>query len=96
MCRQLLVVSSNPVFPKDVPEGVQAKFTFGSGTGPDAFAETLPATFAGYLVDALASGVYKVAPPPKVVNSKSVEGIQEAMDIIKGGVSATKLVVERS
>lgn len=91
-----MVASSNPVTPGDVPEGVEAKFTFGSGTGPDAFAETLPATFGGYLAEALEKGVYKIAPPPRVVNKKGLEGIQEALDLMKAGVSATKLVVERS
>lgn len=90
-----MVVSSNPIVPSDIPEGVEAKFTFGTGTGPDAFAETLPATFGGYLVEALAKGVYKIAPPPQVVNNKGIDGIQEALDELKAGVSALKLVVER-
>lgn len=71
-----------------------AKFTF--GTGPELFAETLPATFGGFLPEALTKGVYKVAPPPKVVNKKGIDGIQEAMEILKAGPSASKLVVERS
>lgn len=75
---------------------MEAKFTFGTGSGAEAFAETLPATFGGYLPEALAKGVYKIAPTPRVVNTKGLEGIQEAIDLIKGGVSATKLVVERS
>ncbi|KAJ4419128.1 hypothetical protein N0V82_005141 [Gnomoniopsis sp. IMI 355080] len=94
--QKVLVVSSNPVAPGDVPEGVEAKFTFGSGVGPEAFAETLPATFGGYLPEALANGVYKIAPPPRTVNRKGLDGIQEALDIMKAGVSAVKLVVERS
>ena len=91
---QPFVVSSNPVLPSDVPEGVKAKFTFGTGSGPDMFAETLPATFGGYLPEALARGVYKIAPLPQVVNCKGLDGIQEALEIIKGGVSAVKLIVE--
>lgn len=90
-----MVVSSNPVAPEDVPAGVEAKFTFGSGIGPEAFAETLPATFGGYLTEALTKGVYKIAPPPHNVNSKGLDGIQEALDVLKAGVSASKLVVER-
>lgn len=93
---QLFVASSNPVAPSDLPEGVEAKFTFGTGIGAEAFAETLPATFGGYLPEALAKGVYKIAPPPQVVDSKGLEGVQKALDLIMGGVSATKLVVERS
>ncbi|CAN8105388.1 unnamed protein product [Discula destructiva] len=93
--QQPLVVSSNPVAPSDVPDGVKAKFTFGTGIGPEAFAETLPATFGGYLPQALAKGVYKIAPPSQIVNSRGLEGVQEALDIIKGGASATKLVVQQ-
>lgn len=92
---QLFVVSSNPIAPGDVPAGVETKFTFGSGIGPEAFGETLPATFGGYLVEGLEKGVYKIAPRPQVVNSKGLEGIQEALDLMKGGASATKLVVQR-
>lgn len=87
------VVTTNPVMPEDVPEGVTAKMTFGTG-GMDSFAEVLPASFGGYLVEALAKGVYKVAPPAEVVSKKGIEGIQEAMDIFKKGVSAKKLVIE--
>ncbi|KAK3330758.1 chaperonin 10-like protein [Apodospora peruviana] len=101
--QKLFVVSSNPVLPGDIPDGdggVEAKFTHveakSTGVGADVFAETLRATFGGYLLEALEKGVYKIAPPPQVVNRKGLEGIQEAVDIIKGGVSATKLVVERS
>ncbi|RKU47566.1 hypothetical protein DL546_006956 [Coniochaeta pulveracea] len=96
--QKLFVASSNPVSPSDVPEGVEAKFTFGTGSGAEMFAETLPATFGGFLPEALERGVYKIAPPPRVVNRKGLEGIQEALDIIMkaGGVSATKLVVERA
>lgn len=82
-------MSSNPFAPEDVPEGVEAKFTFGSGIGPEAFSETLPATFGGYLTEALAKGIYKIAPPPRAVNSRGLDGIQEALDILKPGVSAT-------
>lgn len=51
-------------------------------------------TFGGLLPEALAKGVYKVAPPPEVVPAKGLEDIQDALDILKKGVSATKLVVE--
>ncbi|KAK7985463.1 chaperonin 10-like protein [Apiospora saccharicola] len=94
--QKLFVASSNPIAPTDIPEGVEAKFTFGTGTGAEAFAETLPATFGGYLPEALATGVYKIAPPPQVVNRKGLDGIQEALDTIKARISAVKLVVERS
>ena len=91
--QKLFVASSNPVMPGDAPEGVEAKMTFGAG-GVDAFKETIPITFGGFLLEALEKGVYKVAPPPEVVRAKGLEGIQEALDMLKQGVSARKLVVE--
>lgn len=63
---------------------------------PDCWFETTPATFGGYLPEALAGGVYKVAPVPLVVNRNGLEGIQEAIDMMKRDrISAVKLVVER-
>ena len=91
--QKLLVASTNQVMPGDAPEGVEAKFTFGTG-GAEMYDETLPATFGGFLAEALETGVYKVAPPPEVVSRKGLEGIQEALDILKKGVSGKKLVVE--
>lgn len=67
----------------------------GSVRWPDVWFEITDATFGGYLPEALAKGVYKIAPPPQVVNTKGLEGIQEAIDLMKKGVSGTKLVVER-
>lgn len=60
--------------PGDGPEGVEAKMAYDT-SGADGFKATLPATFGGYLLEALAKGVYKVAPPPEVVNRKGVDGI---------------------
>ena len=63
---------------------------------PDCWFETTTATFGGYLPEALARGDYKVAPPPLVVNRNGLEGIQEAIDLMKkDNISAIKLVVER-
>ncbi|KAI1137502.1 GroES-like protein [Hypoxylon sp. FL0543] len=93
--QKLFVASSNPVNPEDVPEGVEAKMAFGTG-GADMFKEILPATFGGFLVEALERGAYKVAPPPEVVSKKGLDGIQEALDLLKKGTSAKKLVVEAS
>ncbi|KAL2022197.1 hypothetical protein VTK56DRAFT_6026 [Thermocarpiscus australiensis] len=89
--QNLRVAASNPVTEGAAPEGVDAKMIFASG-GAVIYYETNPATFAGYLPDALAKGVYKVAPPPEVVPTRGLEGIQEALDILKKGVSAKKLV----
>ncbi|MCJ1389776.1 hypothetical protein MMC18_002633 [Xylographa bjoerkii] len=91
--QKLFVVSSNMIMPGDAPEGVEAKWTMATG-GADMFKETLPITFGGFLPQALATGLYKVAPPPEIVPTKGLEGIQEALDILKKGVSAKKLVVK--
>ncbi|KAI0384959.1 GroES-like protein [Hypomontagnella monticulosa] len=93
--QKLFVATSNPPSPGDAPEGVEVKFVFGTG-GVDMFKEILGITFGGFLVEALFNGVYKVAPPPQIVPVKGLEGIQEALDILKKGISATKLVVESS
>ncbi|KXL43618.1 hypothetical protein M433DRAFT_303381 [Acidomyces richmondensis BFW] len=60
------VATSTPPLEGDVPEGVTAKFTVGSG-GINMFLPILPATFGSFLPEALAAGLYKVAPPPEVV-----------------------------
>ncbi|KAG9569125.1 hypothetical protein KCU71_g2384, partial [Aureobasidium melanogenum] len=91
--QKLFVASSNPVGEGDVPEGVEAKMIFATG-GAVIYYETNPATFGGFMAEALANGVYKVAPSPEVVKTKGVEGIQEGLDILKKGVSAKKIVVE--
>lgn len=51
---------------------------------PICWFETTPATFGGYLPEALAKGAYKIAPPPVVVNKKGLEGIQEVIDLQRG------------
>lgn len=68
--QKLFVVSSNPVDPADAPEGVECKFTFGKVDPAEPNAETLAVTFGGYLPEALAKGVYKIAPPPRAVNRR--------------------------
>lgn len=91
--QKLPVVTANPAQEGDAPEGVEAKFIYASG-GTVVFHETSPATFGGFLPEALAKGIYKVAPNPQIVSRKGLEGIQEALDILKRGVSAKKVVVE--
>lgn len=50
---------------------------------PNCWFETTVATFGGYLPEALARGHYKVAPPPLAVNRKGLEGIQDAIDLMR-------------
>lgn len=69
----------------DVPEGVDIKQLTPDNfvPFPDCWFETEQATFGGFLPEALSKGVYKVAPPPLVVNRKGLEGLQEAIDIMR-------------
>jgi len=85
-----------------VPKGVDVKQPTAEKFKPfpDCWFETALATFGGYLPEALANGAYKVAPQPLVVNMKGLEGIQEAIDLLREGIkedkiSPIKLVVER-
>lgn len=50
---------------------------------PQCWFETTRATFGGYLAEALASRAYKVAPAPLVVNTKGLDGVQEAVDLMR-------------
>jgi hypothetical protein len=67
----------------DVPQGVDVKQPAPANLKPfpHCWFETTPATFGGYLPEALAKGAYKIAPPPLVVNRKGLEGIQEVVDL---------------
>ncbi|KAK9484580.1 hypothetical protein V1527DRAFT_483835 [Lipomyces starkeyi] len=91
--QKLFVAGSNPVPERAAPEGVEAKMIFASGRAV-IYHETSPATFGAFLPEALAKRLYKVAPAPEVVPTKGLEGIQEALDILKKGVSAKKIVIE--
>ena len=66
---------------------------------PDCWFETRLATFGGYLPEALAEGAYKVAPSPLVVNRKGLEGIQEAVDLMRviaeKGLEGVKETIDR-
>lgn len=91
--QNLFVAAATPVTEEAVPEGVKAKMIFASG-GAIIYHETSPATFGGFLPEALAKAQYKVAPAPETVATKGLEGIQDGLDILRKGVSARKIVVE--
>ncbi|KAI2627293.1 GroES-like protein [Hypomontagnella submonticulosa] len=88
----LFVACANAAPEGAVPQGVQATFVY--DTNPKGFYyDTCSVLFADFLPRALASGEYKVAPTPEVVPTRGVAGIQEALDIVKKGVSAKKIIV---
>lgn len=90
--QRLFVATSNMVMEGDCPEGVNAKMIFAE-EGGIIYYETNDATFAKFLPEALAKGVYKVAPSPEVIETKGLEGIQEGIDLLRKGVSAKKIVI---
>jgi hypothetical protein len=69
----------------DTPDAVSVKQPSAENFKPFPLCwfETTAATFEGYMAEALASGAYLTAPPPLVVNSDGLEGIQEAVDIMR-------------
>ncbi|KFX98301.1 hypothetical protein O988_04403 [Pseudogymnoascus sp. VKM F-3808] len=75
--------------PAQVPEGVGAKFIFGSDLKDN---EVGPAIFEHFLPKALEEGVFKCATMP-LVAGEGLEGIQGAFEVSKKGVSAQKVVV---
>ncbi|KAL4756886.1 zinc-binding alcohol dehydrogenase family protein [Aspergillus foveolatus] len=87
---KLRVAASNPVPEGMAPADIEVKMIFAGGTA--IYYETSPATFAGYLPEALAKDLYQVAPTPQSVPTKGLEGIREALNILKKGISAKKLV----
>ncbi|OBT79849.1 hypothetical protein VF21_01536 [Pseudogymnoascus sp. 05NY08] len=75
--------------PTQLPEGVGAKFIFGSDLKDN---EVGPAVFEHFLPKALEEGVFKCALEP-LEGGQGLESIQEAFELSKKGVSAQKVVV---
>ncbi|OJD32208.1 zinc-binding oxidoreductase [Diplodia corticola] len=73
----------------NLPEGVEAKWMWGSMSGKT---EVGPAVFGTFLPKALEDGRFKCMPRPEVVG-EGLESLQKACDVLKGGVSAKKIVV---
>ncbi|KAI0845065.1 GroES-like protein [Daldinia vernicosa] len=71
------------------PAGVTMYAIFGTSLSGNFVGKAI---YNDFLPAALKEGTYVPAPEPKIVG-KGVEKIQEAVDLIKKGVSATKLVV---
>ena len=91
--QKLFVASSNFVPEGVAPEGVEAKMVFASGDMRE-YGEICKWIFGDFLPVALEGGRYKVAPAPEVVGVKGLDGVQGALDLLKKGVSARKIVVE--
>ena len=69
--------------------GTRATFVFGSSLAHNDLGRAI---YEDFLPQALAEGRYAAAPEPMVVG-RGLEAIQGAVDLLKGGVSAAKVVV---
>ena len=69
--------------------GVKTKFIWGSSLMDNEVSRII---FTDFLPGALASGAY-VAAPPSLVSGDGVDAIQPALEQLKAGVSARKIVV---
>ncbi|KAI1086959.1 GroES-like protein [Rostrohypoxylon terebratum] len=92
--QDLFVACANLIPEGGVPEGVRAKFVFEASGERGWYYDTTSKLFEEFFPKALDSGKYKVAPAPEVVKTRGLEGIQEALDTLRQGVSAKKIVVE--
>lgn len=82
------VATTKQGFP-DPPEGVKIKHIFGTSIKDN---EVGKAVFEDFLSKALKVGTFVPAPEP-LIAGKGLESVQGAVDIIKNGVSAKKVVV---
>ncbi|KAH0147945.1 hypothetical protein KCU67_g11655, partial [Aureobasidium melanogenum] len=71
------------------PEGISIKRIFGTSLKDNAVGRAI---YVDYLPKALASGAFIPAPGPQIVGN-GLEHVQQAVDQVMKGVSATKLVV---
>lgn len=81
------VVTTTPLSDGMVPEGVRAKFLLGSDQND------ILGIWGEFLPSALERKEYIVCPEPMVLKTKGLKGIQEGYEVLKGGVSARKVVV---
>ena len=81
------VVTTTPLNDGMVPEGVRAKFLFGSDQ------TDILGIWSEYLPKALEEKKYAIAPEPMVLQTRGLKAIQEGYMILKNGVSAKKVVV---
>jgi NADPH:quinone reductase-like Zn-dependent oxidoreductase len=82
-------LSATSVMLKSTIKGVKRKFIWGNDTMSTDLGKVI---FEDFLPRALAENKFVAAPEPLVVG-KGLDKIQEAMDVIKKGVSARKVVV---
>lgn len=84
----VFVSTVRPV-PEDQPSGVQAKSLYVTDIKEN---EVGKAIFGHFIPQALSTGKFVAAPDPYVVG-KGLEHVQTGMDLLKGGMSAKKVVI---
>lgn len=84
---KFVATASGP--PKELPDGVESKFIFGTSLKDNAVG---PAIWGEFLPKALAIGSFVIAPEAEVVG-KGLESVQSGLDVLKNGVSAKKIVI---
>lgn len=86
-------VAHAPLLPEDAPtlDNTEIKFTF-PPTDPEARNKHINECFQKWLKEGLAAGTVVPSPNVKVVPG-GVSGINDALNVLKAGVSATKVVV---
>jgi D-arabinose 1-dehydrogenase-like Zn-dependent alcohol dehydrogenase len=82
-------VATTLVPPEERPAGVEATHIFGTSLKDD---EVGPMIYRDFLPQALAAGTFVPAPAAKVVGH-GLETLQAALESLKAGVSAAKVVV---
>ena len=95
-CAETLLKTSGGKFialcmrpPEKIPNGISCKFIFCSDLKDNEVSKVI---FDDFLPRTLAEGKFVAVPDPHVVG-KGFEHLQEAFDLHKNGVSATKIVV---
>jgi len=83
-----LVATTLPPSP-DLPAGVEARHIAGTSLKDD---EVGPMIYRDFLPQALKDGSFVAAPPSKIVGH-GLEALQGALEVLKAGVSAAKVVV---
>ncbi|OAL49106.1 GroES-like protein [Pyrenochaeta sp. DS3sAY3a] len=89
-------IASAPIIPQDAKniDGVEVVF-LQPPSDEDERLERFRFAFGPWLTESLARGIIKPSPEPKVVG-KGLESINQSIDMLREGVSCTKLVVEVS
>jgi hypothetical protein len=88
-CAPQMLSANAKFFVRAKTGGVQTKYVWGSSLMENEVGHMI---YGEFLPKALAAGRYRAMPPPMVVG-RGLESIQAAMDTLKRGISAAKLVV---